>query len=981
MKGIIGFIFFVWGIASMAQEPVLKNYNIHDGLPSSEIYCVARDKKGFMWFATDRGIAKFDGYNFKVFTTANGMSENTVFEFFVHDDKLWFKTISAEVGYIQNDSVHTYQYNHLIRQVLTPNLLRYVLFSNEGHLLFTKEMGNGIKFFEIDNKGRIDSSKNIDNREIKRIYINNCGESIVTGYLDAKKIEIFSYETNEMIGSFQTTTASRVLFVCPSGKRNSFFLYCNYAVFHINNGGCTKIFDCGQKDVLSICSDEANNLWIGYRNAGFERHSAKNGYRRDLSTLNHLSISSICGDYEGGVWFTTLENAIYYLPPAQLLSFTEEAGLSVSKTIKIEKINDNVAVILADNSVMQKGANDKKFKTVGGKAIYHSDIGYSPNGYLYITSYQRKKIKLSTKNKHIYFYGAKNVYVGHNYIWTTTSNTIGKYNRDGKRVDELIIEGLSRLITIYEQKNGDLLIGTIRGLYLYKNNTFYELKKHHPLLSARISDIRPINNNKLVISTIGEGVLIIEDNDFSHPKQYTVSHGLASNICNVVLVDTDSLIWVGTNKGLCRINLKKHNQKSAILKLDINAGVASNEINSLCIVDKDLWVATSKGISIIPRKTITDEVPDIPVYMDHILMNGVMKSIDTAYNFSYNQNNISIFFTGLHYRSAGKLQYKYRINGDTNWYYTTNRSVVFNSLSPGSYTFEVGVVKPNGQSNPLWARYSFTIRPPIWRTWWFVLCSTLLVIGILVGIIYQLIAVRKNELHKKEQQDRKLAQLELEAIKAQINPHFIYNCLNSIQYFNYNKEYTLVKKYFGMLARLIRQTMKFSHELFITVDAEVNYLTNYLELEKIRYGEKLNFNISVSPDTKGTKVIPSMLIQPYVENALKHGIANIENNGNVRIDFLCGPGDDLLVIIEDNGPGFAAIAGDEAKEHFGMRLTDGRIASYNQLFDINITATIIDKSKKKPPTNGIRVEIIVPNAIYKIKPREKILEKIKAFFH
>ncbi len=949
-----------------AQSPIFKKYTIDDGLPSSETYCAVQDKKGYMWFATDRGLAKFDGYNFRIFTTNDGMPDNTVFELFVGDDNtIWFKTITSELGYIKNDTGYSYKYNPVLRHALAGYMINHILFANNNHILFARLNGNQIIFFEINAKGELKNRDNIDHDSLKRIYINKVGQQVSTGNSMAKHFEVYLQETNKKIGDFYTPTAIQQTFSCASKSGNAFFLYINKFVFHLKNGKCEKIIDCGDAEVLSISSDKNDNLFVGYRSIGFVRYDAKNGYKKNLTALNNNSISSICADNEGGYWFTSLENGVYYLPPSQLMAYTEEHGLQIAKVLKIENIDNNILAILSNSKVLIKSKDKKNFTVIGDNNEGYGDIEYDNKNTLYIIGEKSAFLSKINKKRIISLKTSKRIHIGYHSIWTQDYQAVTRYNRDGEALNDIPTGNLPWSTCLHELEDSSLLVGTVSGLYRRVKGQTFPLKNINPLLAARISSIIPFKNY-LLISTIGQGILILKKDDYTNLTHFTTANGLSSMICNVVMISQDSVIWVATNRGLSVMKWPKDMKNAYFSVIDNNDGIPSNEINNICFVGDDLWLATAKGISIVPRNKATSTLPDIPMYIERVTVNGKIIDSQHPQTLLYYQNNVNIFFTGLHYTHAGKLQYKYRVKGDTNWYFTSNRTVVLNGLQPGKYTFEVMVFKANGQLSTKLAKYSFTILPPFWQTWWFITLTTLFLLVFLIVVIYKIITIKKEEVYKKAQLDRKLAQLELEAIKAQINPHFIYNCLNSIQYFNYSNDYTSVKKYFGLLARLIRQTMKFSHETFITLEAEVNYLSNYLELEKVRFKEKLSYQLDVSPELKGNTLMPAMLIQPYVENALKHGIANLKNNGNVWIKFSALPNNSLLVVVEDNGPGFKIYDDDIEGIHFGSRLTQGRITNYNQLFGLGIGIKVMQKELQK----GLRIEITIPTITNDNKSRK-----------
>jgi sensor histidine kinase YesM len=224
--------------------------------------------------------------------------------------------------------------------------------------------------------------------------------------------------------------------------------------------------------------------------------------------------------------------------------------------------------------------------------------------------------------------------------------------------------------------------------------------------------------------------------------------------------------------------------------------------------------------------------------------------------------------------------------------------------------------------------------------------------------------LRRERLRQREKEDlaQRMSDLEITALKAQMNPHFIFNCLTSIQKFIMNGEIAASNKYIAGLAKLIRMTLINSSRSLVTVGEEIDYLSSYLSLEKMRFKERVDFEIVVDPAIdRAAVLIPPMLIQPYVENALVHGLGG----GGVLKVSLSREADQLMVIVEDNGIGRQAAArgagtrveGDASK---GMALTGDRIAILNKLYDGGASQEIVDLVDAQGRAAGTRVVLRLP---------------------
>jgi signal transduction histidine kinase len=231
---------------------------------------------------------------------------------------------------------------------------------------------------------------------------------------------------------------------------------------------------------------------------------------------------------------------------------------------------------------------------------------------------------------------------------------------------------------------------------------------------------------------------------------------------------------------------------------------------------------------------------------------------------------------------------------------------------------------------------------------------------------------KKQELEEQRQiqldieYDKKLTEIELKAIRAQINPHFIFNCLNSIQLFVMQRDYEYAQKYLSDFSYLIRKTLDFSRRNFITLADEITYLNTYLGLEKMRFEHKMEYDIRVDTDIATAEVeIPAMLLQPYVENAVKYGMTNPNQPiGRLTIHFRQLPGDMLECVIEDNGIGInrSKELRTLPKHHqsSGMEISFNRAELLNKMYNSGIHIEVIDKSGRNFTESGTIVRILIP---------------------
>ncbi len=282
--------------------------------------------------------------------------------------------------------------------------------------------------------------------------------------------------------------------------------------------------------------------------------------------------------------------------------------------------------------------------------------------------------------------------------------------------------------------------------------------------------------------------------------------------------------------------------------------------------------------------------------LQEVIVNGHFFKDSTL---KYHHNNLEFRYLTVNFRMNGKIPYRYRLHQKDNWQYTHNLSVNYPALPRGNYRFEVQSQNEDGYWSNSTA-YAFSISPPWWATWWFRGVG-LLALSFLSFSVYK---YRTNQLKKENALLQQMNQLERSALQAQMNPHFIFNCLNSIQSYILQNNKEKAVEYLSRFAKLVRYNLDASVQGIVSLENEINILDNYLALERERFNHQFDYDIEVEDSLKGQSIkFPPLLIQPYVENAIIHGLAKKKETGRVSVHF---SQDDrgLMVKILDNGTGY-----------------------------------------------------------------------------
>ena len=329
-------------------------------------------------------------------------------------------------------------------------------------------------------------------------------------------------------------------------------------------------------------------------------------------------------------------------------------------------------------------------------------------------------------------------------------------------------------------------------------------------------------------------------------------------------------------------------------------------------------------------------------------------------------NNIRFDFVALSYKSEGNIVYYYKLSGiDSEWKTTRENFLQYPTLPSGLYELQLYAVNKFGTKSET-MNINFEIEKKITETTWFLVFGVLALIGITILLANLRIRRIKNLQREKTANSEKIAELEQQALKAQMNPHFIFNCLNSIQQYVIDKDVQGANKFISGFSKLIRQTLVNSGKKAITVAEEESFLRSYLELEKSRFEDKFDYTITISKSIrKDEDSLPPMLLQPYIENCIRHGIMH-KSNGKGYIEILFNLVEKNLVCsVTDNGVG--RIAADEFKEmqqvnyqSKGTDITRQRILMINKsnLADIILKTEDLVDFNNQPC--GTRVTIVIP---------------------
>ncbi|MBL7936082.1 MAG: histidine kinase, partial [Bacteroidia bacterium] len=526
--------------------------------------------------------------------------------------------------------------------------------------------------------------------------------------------------------------------------------------------------------------------------------------------------------------------------------------------------------------------------------------------------------------------------------------------------------------SIIEDDKGIIWAGTyLEGLYKLENNQFKRQLISSPEPIATALDLCKDKHGNLYAATMN-GVMMFNPDKHSY-KLISEKEGLSSELVYAIGITKDNnYLWVGTNQGINRIDLNKLRYDFIdILKYGKNDGFSGVESNSHGIfedTDSTIWFGTVNGlVKYSPKEFIENDnlsktlITNIKLaYNDTALADGAV--------LPYYLNNISFYFDGICLTAPEKVLYSYKLeNYDKNWSPNTEiNNTKYDNLPPGKYIFKVKSCNNEGVWNVEPTTFSFTVKSPYYKTWWFIL----LCIASISTIVIVIFSVRVRQIKRKQQvefeQQVEISKAELKALRAQMNPHFVFNSLNSIQHYILNSKGDEAVKYLNKFAKLIRTILNNSEKPLVTINEDIEALRLYLELEKMRFDNKFDYSIQLHDSIDGDyDEIPPMLIQPYLENAILHGINPKQGNGHISI-IIKVVNQFIKISIIDDGIGreksktIQSLQPAARHKSLGMKITKDRVRILNSLHQSTLNVNIIDLYNEKNEAIGTQVDLFIP---------------------
>ncbi len=902
---LIAYTLFINYLTAQTLTLPYRRYDVEQGIASSDVFSMCQNTEGVLWFATDNGISRFDGLRFKNYFTENGLADNMTVAVETLNDTLFvicyrkgiqkfynnqFDTTiyKTRQNYIQN---HNNQLLFTFVRPLSKNVttFRYQngAYSNYGSpLIFAPPRATPSAFYQVmdsfiyknekpyraipkginpQNIISIDEFENKNESGKSEILLGGIGEYYVLSQENTVKKRVIPELKDLELYKIVKDAYNRVWVKTNMGEA---FVDINGVFYNLK----TLLDTEKTVKIRQIFYDEkTKNMWVLTNTNG--AYCVYNTFisNHNISQLTNNTISYLEFAPDGKLWIGT---------SGTLLVYEKEKFEKVTLPYKISTIS---YLQVIDNQIFIQAT----FNADVGK-LFENTIPFLYKNTL-IQTYVNSPFLSLSKNSILTGTGDTMIKKGNQYLKSINQSGLNQTVFKG-----FFADGVIRINSFLKRPNDTLWAGGYTGLNWQKGNKWGKVAPNSTILNSIINAIDTLRDGRIFVLA-EKGIAIFENNTCVFEGETYKGRNVKK--CRNAVLDNKGRLWLAMANGISVFD----GEKSYFF--DKTNGLTNSRVNAIAFDKKEncLWVGTNNGISRI----------DIALFEQHYFLNPKVY-IERITGFDGKEyplpkvsgqvrisklpsNNLIVHLAAQDYQNPQSLRYEFQLD-DTTWT-ETDSTLTLPSLSYGNHKLTVRAKIENSDwttTDPL----SMYVQYPFYLRWWFIGLAFLSA----AGFVYWRIKSLKKQNEEKLAFQNQITELKQKGLAAMMNPHFIFNSLNSIQYFINSNNTLEANEYLAQFGKLIRYNLEASMHSNIILEEEMKRLELYLSLEKMRF----NFDYSMTVDTHINKVeteIPSMIIQPFIENAIWHGILPSGKKGVIKVNFTQSVQNQIVISIEDNGVG------------------------------------------------------------------------------
>lgn len=955
---LITLLLFLFCQLSFSQQIRFNQFTTKDGLLSDEVYNLHQDKKGYLWCFTNYGALKYNGNTFKPVLKNLPFGDSFIYSIYENKEgRKWIANSNEKIYEIINDSAFQVPGTEETSELLRKKILEVIqLYVDDSLNIYAQTKHDSYKFIKTGPKYR-------------PVKLGFAEDSIAFHVFD-KEDALYKYHS--FTGNDSTFCGGRkelkILLHQKNGDRffavdcirsaPRFFKHIRDKIYFSQHNRLVRI-DHGEVTgfinfntlITNFTCDKNGHIWVACYTDGLyeldKNDSVVNHY------LEKLSVNDVLADSQNGLWVSTVSGLFhcsnlnnYYFPESQPLG----QHITLLKKIKDELFVGNTS---GDIFVFRNGQRNH-FKDEK-KAQDPWDLIKEGNDYLIISRYliQQKGfldnlsvpvnleygIKLSCKGKDtLYILQRKRFYILENRKFREIKLDYRAYS--------------------FEVRGNQQFLGMDNGIWKISDQNLIQPAYLSKSKDYRIKSITKDMENNLWFCSTGGGLFKLDLQN--RLQQFTNSNGLPENVINSINFEKNGIL-LSTNSGLYfSVNFNgKGNWKKLF----------SGSVEQAVLFEDKIYLSTLSGLVILDERKI-HEPGQFYFNLNTIRVNSEEIPVSMLNSLQHGQNNLEFIFDLVSFNN-NKCILKYKLNGETkDSNIVDGNALGFQKLPPGNYTLEVEPLLTSSMHLDL--QVQFTIIPAFWQTGIFVvimICSGIFLSILITSFVFRM---KRKRTERKNKAERLIQEYKLIALKAQINPHFMSNCLTAIQHLIINNQVDLATVYIAKFGLLVRQILNFSARSLVTLKEELEITVLNIELEQLRFKKKFTFEMKAEDTIDPKRIyVPALILNPIIENAIWHGLLPVRNEkqGILLIDIKI-ENNMLLLIVEDNGKGRGErdTRMGNTRESKGIDLTKQRLHNINYMFGNQESQLVyVDLKDKNGFSNGTRVIISLPTNLEPLK--------------
>ena len=941
-----------------AQKLIFENIGVRSGLPSTEVYNLFQDHKGYLWIFTEYGIVKYNGTNYVPVCKNLPLKESAVYGVTSSTNgNIYISNSTGNFYRIYDDKAYkiTGISKSVIKHVAREGVICDVFMDNNNGFYFSsfflthyvpagKYAAKGLKKESVSNRKRTGNIR-------YAVRINE--RPLEPGSSKTKfDVKIIDQNGKRSFNWFKRPINwSRV--VARTFGGTDYIATQNRLECH-NSKGETRVHEY-ESLIVNMEVDKNGHVWLSLIEGGLiEYDSHLNEVDR---YFDKIIVSDILFDNQGGMWVSTIGRGVYHCKDINQKSYKNIPELKDGYIYLLQEENNSLFIGTYLGDLFQSSGNTTKKVNFGLSKHAITGILYLKGKYIITSSLGIVITDRNFKPIQRFFGAAYGVSrVSDDVALILSANSVMKYE-----VSKGLLTAKYKMFSARSASrrfgNEFFVVSRISGISRDKNFKSSTPAYLAPLKNKEITRTVSEDEHNIWFCSKGNGIYCLNTKNQLH--HYV---NLPSTMVNDICFSKANQVVIATNKGVFATLKDSIDSKSA-WKLILN-----EESTRLLESGGKLYIGTKNGLTSMNSSSLIF-TKKYRFHLNSIFTRGKQMRLKKNLVFNYNQNDLYLNYDLLNYHSDDH-QLEYKLEGPTQLNdVVTGTRLHLQNLSPGEYVLYVNPLMNNTKSSDLQVVTRFEVRPAFWQTWTFRIVVLIIILATIFLAFWTINNRRNKKIREVNQIENLLTEYRLTALKSQVNPHFMSNSLVAIQRLILEEETDKANQYIAKFSLLLRSLLEYSNRSSATIRNELNMIELYVELEQLRFSDHFVFEIQIDAEINvDSTYMPALITQPFVENAIWHGLLPLNGTRQAKLILsVTEYNNGIVVSVKDNGVGRAF--NKEKKKHGefesrGTSLIIQRMENLNRLYNSKEgRINFIDLKDENGQPAGTEVQIVLPDEI------------------